>query len=185
MINRRRLDFPCRRIRAGAKLRHTARIRAGTSLAAAFRSPGRPIPGRRRDRRGRPHPRQPALGGLGPADGDREQGRRRQQYRRRDGRPLRSRRLHRPDQPLPISAINRFLYRLARLRCGRRLRAGLADLPAIPISWWSRTPRRPSRSWSSSPTPRRTAARSPSPRPAPAPRRICPASCSSAWPASR
>ena len=50
-----------------------------------------------------------AVRGLGPADGDREQGRRRQQYRRGRGRPFRARWLHRADrlvaardQPLPL-----------------------------------------------------------------------------------
>ena len=69
--------------------------RAGraASFACSFRSLRDAEPSRR------PHPRQPALRALGPADGDREQGRCRQQYRRRGGR---ARRPREPRESIPV-----------------------------------------------------------------------------------
>ena len=104
-------------------------VRAQARLAQPLRQGHRSVRGRRRDRHHRAHHRQPAVGGLGPAGRDREPRRRRRQHRHGRGRPVRARWLHdaaelcRPgDQPLSLS--------VAVLRSGRRLRAGLADLPA-------------------------------------------------------
>ena len=114
------------RRRSPPSLRPASRRRS--SLAQPHREAGRAVPARRRHRRGRAHPHQPAVGGLGPAGHRREQARRRQQYRRRAGRARRSRRLHHPDrraadggQPLPVQ--------VAGLRFDHRLRAGDHDLP--------------------------------------------------------
>ena len=75
-----------------------AAVRSSAGLAQSHREAGRAVPARRRHRRGRAHPHQPAVGSLGPAGDRREQARRRQQYRRRAGRARRTRRLHHPDR---------------------------------------------------------------------------------------
>ncbi len=59
--------------------------RAGTDLSVALRAPGRAVPARRRGRQRRPHHRRPPRRDVGPADGDREQGRRGRQHRRAGG----------------------------------------------------------------------------------------------------
>ena len=107
--------------------------------------------------------------------------RRRRQYRRRDGRAVGARRLHDAASARCRMAINRFLYPLAQLRPGRRLRAGLADLPAAQPHGGAELLAREDRCMEFIAHAKANAGKiSYRVRPASAPRCICPASCSSA-----
>ena len=81
-------------------------------------------------------------------------------------------------------AINQFIYPHARLRPGRGLRAGDADVRLSEHSGGAEFLARPFGAGASSRAPRPIPARSPMRRPASAPRCISRANCSSAWPAS-
>ena len=96
MIDRRRLiglaaasdARPARRSRAPHLRRASTHGWPGRSCASSVRC------ARRRHRRRNPPRRRPALRHLAPAGRGGEPHRRQQQYRRRNGRPLRARRLH-------------------------------------------------------------------------------------------
>src|SRR5262245_47337919 len=82
---------------------------AGAELAEPVRAPDRAVSAGRGSRRDRPHRICPALGDVGPASGDREQGRCQRQHRGRGRRPLGPRRLHHFSRG-DFQAVNLFLY---------------------------------------------------------------------------
>ena len=152
MITRRYLL----RTGAAAALAGGGNPRAATRKPRPNRSysPGRSIPAGGRNRLGRAHPCQPAVRSLGPAGGDREQGWRRQQYRRGSGGSIGPRRLHAPDR-LPAARGQPLPLYLPQLRPGCRLRADHADRGLSQSHGGPELLARQIRQWSSLPTPRR------------------------------
>ena len=100
---------------------------ASPALSGALRPPRRAVSARRRHRRHRARRLRQAVGDLGPADGGREQGRRRDLDRHRYRRQGRPGRLHRA-AAVDAARGEQISVRDLAVRSGGRSRAGQPDL---------------------------------------------------------